>query len=116
MNIKDNKITAYKVRDPKTGLFQLGGCRHDGQAIWSKQGKVWNRLGHVQSHFTQMRSYAGCLRPRKLFVRVNGVGTFVDDPTFVKDPIDPEWEIIELVFTETASTVLKAADVVKPIE
>jgi hypothetical protein len=65
-------LTAYKVRDPKTGMFQKAGAGgpRKNEAQWSKSGKTWTTAGHLTSHFTVLREY--------------------------KVPIDPAWEIIEL--------------------
>lgn len=38
--------TFFKVRDPQSGQFQLGGS----WVHWSKRGKAWAAIGHVKSH------------------------------------------------------------------
>ena len=48
-------MTVYKVRDPKTGLFQRGGAGHNGRWWWHKTGKTWSTAGHLRQHFTLMR-------------------------------------------------------------
>jgi hypothetical protein len=65
-------LTAYKVRDPKTGLFQKAGAGgpRKNEAQWSKSGKTWTTARHLTLHFSMLREY--------------------------KVPIDPTWEVIEL--------------------
>lgn len=42
-------MKVYKIRN-KDGLFSTGGMR----PTWTKQGKVWQQLGHVHSHIQQL--------------------------------------------------------------
>lgn len=74
-------MTVYKVRDPKTGLFQCGGSGCNGRPRWSKQGKTWTTKGHLRQHFNLMIEYG-----RR------------------ESPIDPLWEIVEF----TAAGVIKS--------
>lgn len=40
----------YRIRSKKTGLYSKGGT----MPSFSKNGKVWNRRSHINSHFTQL--------------------------------------------------------------
>ena len=39
----------YKIRHKKTGKFSTGGWRPS----WTKSGKVWNEIHHLQSHLRE---------------------------------------------------------------
>lgn len=70
----------YKVRDPKTGLFQTEGVFPH----WTKHGKAWATQGHLRSHFTAMREY--------------------------KNSIEPDWEIMEFKVETTPGSVVNVGD------
>jgi hypothetical protein len=76
-----NTGIVYKIRDPKTGLFKLGGA----YVRWSKHGKTWTARRHLTSHLTLMREH--------------------------RFPIDPTWEVVSFVYTpgvtETVGDYLK---------
>lgn len=44
-------MKVFKIRDKKTGLFSTGGMRPK----FTKQGKVWQKLGYVHSHIQQLK-------------------------------------------------------------
>lgn len=50
---RDDDITAYKIRDKKTKMYSMGG-QSGGRWMWTKKGKTWNQLNHIQSHMTQL--------------------------------------------------------------
>ena len=89
---RNKTMTVYKVRDPKTGLFQKGGSGAGGAARWSKIGKVWNTIGHLKAHFTMLREYA--------HYPTNPSHTWKHGA----DPIDPNWEIVEFVVATSAGS------------
>ena len=45
------KITVYKIRN-KAGLYSTGGSKPS----WSKRGKTWVALNHVNAHLTLIRT------------------------------------------------------------
>ena len=95
--------SAFKVRDPQTGLFQTGGCGPKGTAAWSKVGKAWSTAGHLKSHFALMRQYAHFGPPTITLVGrdANWKTTYETVPNPAVDPIDPNWEIIEFQLIPT---------------
>jgi hypothetical protein len=84
-------FTEYKIRDPKTGLFQTGGTSFHGGARWSKRGKTWSTIGHLKQHLTLLREHS----------RYQRYGRTVTD---VPDPVDPTWELVQLVYPEPGQT------------
>lgn len=44
-------MTVYKIRNPQ-GLFSTGGSTPS----WSKRGKTWVALNHVNAHLTLIRT------------------------------------------------------------
>ena len=40
------KITFYKIKDMKTGLYSCGG----NHPTFNHRGKAWNNIAHVKSH------------------------------------------------------------------
>ena len=54
------KITVYKIRDKRNGLYRLAGGGLPGR--WSKTGKAWPKLCHVKAHINLVRDW----RTRKL--------------------------------------------------
>lgn len=80
MPIMGQVKAVYKVRDPKTGLFQVEGV----YPRWTKNGKAWSTLGHLRSHFTSMREY--------------------------KNSIDPDWEILEFKVETTPGQIIRLGD------
>jgi hypothetical protein len=46
------EIKAYKIYNPKTGLFSNGGS----YSRWNKYGKTWNTIGQIKSHITMLKS------------------------------------------------------------
>ena len=48
-----NEIRYYKIRNIKTGLFSRGGSHPS----WGKNGKIWKRIGDLNSHFTLVDNY-----------------------------------------------------------
>jgi hypothetical protein len=89
-------LTVYKVRCPQTGRYQTAGSGEDGSACWTKTGKTWNTRGHLKAHFTMMREQAGCYArsQRKAY----------------KDPVSPDWLIVELTVSTTLADTKTIAD------
>lgn len=88
--------TVYKVRDPKTGLFQRAGVGFAGTgwARWSKSGKTWSTAGHLRQHFTLIRECAG-YPVANVFSYTAGTRQGQWTKESRPDPIDPAWEILE---------------------
>ena len=43
----------FKIKNIETGLFSSGGTL----PTWTKEGKVWNKRGHITSHLSLLREY-----------------------------------------------------------
>lgn len=73
----------YKIRHKETGLYSAGGQT----PRWTSKGKTWNSIAHLHSHLSQVFdcSYR-CTRDYH------------------------NWEIVEIVVTETQSTSSTAQD------
>ena len=50
---RDDAVTVYKIRDKATKQYSRGG-QSGGRWLWSKKGKSWNQLNHIQSHINQL--------------------------------------------------------------
>lgn len=44
------KLKLYKIQNKETGLFSKGGTSTWANSIWTKGGKTWTNIGHVQNH------------------------------------------------------------------
>ncbi len=116
---KPGQPVAYKIHDPKTGLFQRGGSGMGGCALWSKQGKTWNTMGHVRAHLSLLRSGAR-FGPATIQVYerdpVSFKAIYKTVPNTAKDPIDPDWEIIELTVSTTQSAAYRCGDIIDEVK
>lgn len=117
MNPKPGDIVAYKVRDPKTGLYQMGGSGRyqfapNGSrtvvASWSKMGKTWNSMGHLKAHFTVLRQSAGY----RSYLAKRSQG----QPAGFIDPIDPDWEIVELTVSTSTTGAYRCGDIIDEVK
>jgi hypothetical protein len=63
-------MPTYKIRDTKTGLFQVGGSF----SWFTSVGKTWSNLGSLKTHLSLLRVY---------------------ETSSDKGPLSDTWEVVE---------------------
>jgi len=49
----DEALFCFKIRNKKTKKYSKGGSIN-GPWLWNNQGKTWNQINHVKSHFSHL--------------------------------------------------------------